>query len=231
MKLAIMQPYFLPYIGYWQLMGAVDEFIVYDNIQYIKEGWVNRILVNGEWDYVTIPLKRDSPYLNIRDRLLARSWADERITLLNRITAAYGKAPYFEAVLPSVKEILFYEEDNLFEFLLHSLYIIKEYLEIHTPFVISSMVDINHWLKSDKKVLAICTARGADTYYNPIGGVNLYDKREFQAAGIDLHFLRARSFHYKQFDNAFVPSLSILDVMMFNPAKRIKTYLEYYELE
>jgi hypothetical protein len=233
MKLAIMQPYFLPYVGYWQLMNAVDEFIVYDDIQYVKEGWINRnrILVNGGDDYITIPLKKAPVALDICDRYLAESWTAERFTLFNRISAAYRKAPCFAAVLPLVREILHYDEDNLFEFLLHSLYVVKNYLEINTPFVISSMVGVGHWLKSKNKVLAICKARGAVTYYNPIGGVNLYDRMEFKAAGIDLHFLRARNFHYKQFDHAFVSSLSILDVMMFNPAERVREYLEYYELE
>src|SRR5438445_505000 len=100
MRIGIMQPYFFPYIGYFQLINAVDEFVVYDNIEFTKKGWINRnrILVNGKDAYITIPLKKDSDYLNVNERWLADVWTVERKKLLNRITESYRKAPYYESI-------------------------------------------------------------------------------------------------------------------------------------
>jgi len=225
-----MQPYFCPYIGYFQLLNAVDEFVIYDNIEYSKNGWINRnrILVNGKDSYITLPLKKDSDYLDVRDRCLAEIWLSERNTMLNRIMGAYKKAPYFNRAYPIVEECILFEEYNLFNFLLNSLSLIKEYLEIQTPFLISSSILIDHDLKAEKKVVEICKARRADSYLNPIGGVQLYSKVRFKEQGVDLHFLKTNDFSYKQFNNDFVPFLSIIDVMMFNSIEEIKEYLNSF---
>lgn len=227
MKIGIMQPYFFPYIGYFQLINAVDEFVIYDNIKYTKKGWINRnrILVNGKDSYITIPIKNDSDSLDVKERFLTDTWTVDRKKLLNRIKESYGKAPYFEMVYPLVENCVLFEEKNLFLFIYHSLNKIKEYLEIPTTFVISSTVAIDHELKSAKKVLAICKARKANVYINPIGGVELYDKENFNSRGIDLYFLKTSNFSYQQFENKFVPFLSIIDVMMFNSKKEIRKYL------
>jgi len=225
-----MQPYFLPYIGYFQLMNAVDEFVVYDNIQYTKKGWINRnrILVDGRDAYITLPLKNDSDYLDVRDRSLAESWGVEKNKMLNRIRAAYRKAPYFNSVFPMIEECILFEERNLFAFILHSLQQVKEYLNIRTPVVISSSLLIDHELKAENKVIAICKARKADAYFNPIGGIQLYSKDRFKEQGLDLHFLKTNDFKYRQFNNDFVPLLSIIDVMMFNAQEEIKEYLDSF---
>src|SRR6201997_1769206 len=146
MTLAIMQPYLFPYIGYFQLMNAVDEFVVYDNIQYTKKGWINRnrILVNGKDAYITFPLKKDSDYLDIKDRYLADDWVLERKKILNRISESYRKAASFEFVYPVIEKIILFEETNLFKFILNSLTVLKEYLSIKTLFPVSSEIDINH---------------------------------------------------------------------------------------
>lgn len=228
MKLAIMQPYLFPYIGYFQLMNAVDEFVVYDNIQYSKKGWINRnrILVNGTDAYITFPLKKDSDYLNVKDRYLSDNWAQERKKTLNRITESYRKAPYFKEVYPLLEKIVLFEENNLFKFTYNSLILLKEYLGIKTEFSISSDISIDHSLKSEKKVIEICKAKKADTYINPIGGLELYKKEEFKKEGIDIHFLKTTNVNYKQFDNNFVPMLSIIDVMMFNAMENITKMIQ-----
>lgn len=227
MKIAIMQPYFLPYIGYFQLICAVDEFVVYDNIEFTKKGWINRnrILVNGRDAYITLPLKRDSDYLDVRDRFLAESWAQEKKTMLNKIAGAYRKAPQFTLIYPLIEKIVLFEENNLFKFILHSLELTKEYLQISTPFIVTSTIPVDHGLKSEKRVMAICKARKADMYFNPIGGTQLYSKADFKNEELDLHFLKSNDFIYKQFDHDFVPWLSIIDVMMFNSRENIKQYL------
>ncbi|OGU59486.1 MAG: hypothetical protein A2V66_17195 [Ignavibacteria bacterium RBG_13_36_8] len=227
MKLAIMQPYFFPYIGYFQLMNAVDEFVVYDNIEFSKKGWINRnrILVNGKDSYITIPLRKDSDYLDVRDRYLAETWSSEKIKMLKRIIGSYRKAPRFDFVYPIIEKVILFEESNLFKFVLNSLKIVKEYLEIRTSFVISSTISIDHALKAEKKVIALCKARKATEYLNPIGGIELYEKDNFKDEGIDLQFFKTNDVRYKQFKNDFVPSLSIIDVMMFNSKEEIKEYL------
>lgn len=232
MKLAIMQPYFFPYIGYFQLINSVDEFVIYDNIEFTKKGWINRnrILVNGQDAYITLPLRRDSDYLHVCQRFLADSWAKDRKSLLSRIEAAYRKAPYYSAIFPLVKECLFFEEENLFLFIRNTLSVVNEYLQIKTPLVTSSSIAINHGLKAGEKVIAICKARLATEYINPIGGIKLYDKADFLREGIELKFLRSLDLAYEQFDNEFVPWLSILDVMMFNSVETIQTYLSFYEM-
>ncbi|MEK7954052.1 WbqC family protein [Luteolibacter soli] len=233
MKLAIMQPYFFPYIGYFQLMHAVDEFIVYDNIQFTKKGWINRnrILVNGADSYIGIPLKKDSDYLNVVDRYLADVWPEEQKSLLNRLTGSYRKAPHFESVFPLIKEIIQSEERNLFGFLLSSLVKVKNHIGITTPLIVSSSLAIDHALRSEEKVMALCKARNAQVYMNPIGGVELYSKESFRGDGIELQFLKADNIQYPQFSNEFVPFLSIIDVLMFNSQERVRDFLNQYTLQ
>jgi len=233
MKIAIMQPYFFPYIGYFQLMNAVDEFIIYDNIEYTKKGWINRnrILVNGGASYITLPLKKDSDYLDIRGRRMADIWSLERKKMLNRIAGAYHKAPFFEAVYPLIEDIILFEGVNLFNFIHNSLLLVNKYLEIKTHLVVSSMLSIDHQLKAEKKVIKICETRGASVYINPIGGLHLYNRSNFKDKGIELFFIKVKDLTYRQFENKFVPYLSIIDVMMFNSVKKTQKYLKtFYSL-
>jgi hypothetical protein len=229
-KIAIMQPYFFPYIGYFQLINAVDEFVVYDNIEFTKKGWINRnrILVNGKDLYITIPIKKDSDYLDIRERSLSEIWGNEKKAMLNRIMGIYKKAPLFECVFPIIKKCIIFNEYNLFNFIFNSLNLIINYLEIQTPLLVSSSILIDHDLKAENKVIAICKARKANFYLNPIGGVKLYDRDRFKEEGINLKFLKTNDFSYKQFNNDFVPFLSIIDVMMFNSKEKIKEYLDSF---
>ncbi len=232
MKLAIMQPYLFPYIGYFQLMNAADEFVVYDNIKYTKKGWINRnrILVNGSDAYINFPLKKDSDYLDVKDRYLAEIWPQERQKLLNKLKESYRKAPYFEQAYAVIEKCILFEDMNLFAFILNSLTVIKNYLDISTPFVVSSTIAIDNSLKAQDKVMAICQSKKANVYINPIGGVELYNKEDFTKSGIELFFLKTGTIEYKQFDNAFVPYLSIIDVIMFNAKEEIKKYLSLYSL-
>lgn len=228
-----MQPYFFPYIGYFQLMNAVDEFVVYDNIQYTKKGWINRnrILLNGKIETISLAIKKDSDYLDIRDRCLADNWIKERSSILNRLKSSYQKAPYFIPTYTLVEKILKQDSVNLFEFLFNSLQLIKEYLHIPTPLIISSQVPVDHTLKSSERVLAICKALQANQYINPIGGTELYTKEHFLKNGVALQFLRTQAHHYQQFNKEHVPYLSIIDVMMFNSQEALKDLLQEYILE
>jgi hypothetical protein len=228
MRLAVMQPYFFPYIGYFQLINEADEFVIYDNIEFTKKGWINRnrILVNGKDAYITLPLRKDSDYLDVRGRYLADTWTAERSKMLNRIRESYRRAPQYNRVYPVIENAILFEDRNLFNFILHSLCQINGYLGISTSVVISSTIEMNHELKAGEKVIELCKARGADSYLNPIGGIELYSRETFKNAGIGLQFLKSDYHSYKQFNNEFIPWLSIIDVMMFNDGEEIKKMLD-----
>jgi len=223
MRVAIMQPYFLPYVGYYQLIGAVDVFVVYDHIKYTKKGWINRnrILQNGKDATFSLPLKHDSDFLDVCQRELSPDF--KRDKLLNQIRGAYQRAPHFAQTFPLIEEIVRFEDPNLFRFLHHSIVRTCGHLGLRTEIRISSGVSINPDLKNQDKVLALCGALGADTYVNAIGGRELYSKEPFRERGIDLKFIQSNPFEYPQFGDPFVPWLSIVDVMMFNPPDAIRT--------
>lgn len=231
-RVAIMQPYFLPYIGYFQLIKSVDEFILYDNIQYTKKGWINRnrILINGSDRLITLPVKKDSDYLNVVDREISDTWNTDKKSLLNLIKSSYSKAPYFRETYELLEECLAVEHTNLFEFIHQTLLKINRYVEIETPITISSTISIDHSLKSEEKVLSLCKAVGATMYINAIGGQHLYSKDRFAAHKIQLQFIKSDTIQYSQFNNNFVPWLSIVDVLMFNSKEQINKYLNEYTL-
>jgi hypothetical protein len=216
-------------------MNAVEEFILYDNIEYTKKGWINRnrILVNGQDSLIAVPLKKDSDYLQVKDRYLADLWPNERKKLINRITEAYRKSPYFQQVFPLIEQILNFQDLNLFAFILNSLEGLRDYLEIKSRFIISSSIPIDHQLKAQDKVIALCKARSATQYINPIGGLELYDQDSFRENGMLLKFIKTSDVNYQQFGNTFIPMLSIIDVMMFNSVEKIREFLntgfEYIE--
>lgn len=231
MKLAIMQPYFLPYIGYFQLIAASDVFIVYDNIKYTKKGWINRnrMLQNGADVIFSLSLKKDSDSLDIVERELASDF--NRDKLLNQFKGAYRRAPYFDQTFPLIEQLVRYEEANLFRFLHHSIVKICDHFGITTDIRISSDIAIDHALQNQEKVIALCEATGARTYVNAIGGMELYSRETFQQKGIELKFIKSKPFEYAQLGNEFVPWLSIIDVMMFNPLDTNRTCITTnYEL-
>lgn len=232
MKLGIMQPYFMAYIGYYQLINSVDKFIIYDNIQYTKKGWINRnrILSNNTDYLITLPLKKDSDYLNIIDRKLSESWVNDKNKTLNIIKSSYKKSPYFDDVYPLISDCINNSETNLFKYIYDSVLVIKKYLDINTEIIISSELNIDHNLKSQDKVISLCLNQNADVYINSIGGVELYNKETFKEKGIELNFIKTNPIKYNQFKNEFVPWLSIIDVLMFNSKDTVKNYLNEYTL-
>jgi hypothetical protein len=216
-----MQPYFLPYIGYFQLISSVDQFVIYDNIKYTKKGWINRnrYLQNNKAEVFTLPLQKEPDSLDICRRHLSIDFDKEK--LIRKFEGAYYHAPYFKETIHFLRKIIRYEENNLFDFIHHSLVETCRYLGIASRIIVSSNVDINHELKAQERVLAMCTALGAKDYINPVGGVDLYSREKFHEAGIQLFFIQSRFPDYPQFGADFIPSLSIIDVMMFNPIETV----------
>ena len=133
-KISIMQPYFMPYIGYFQLINSCDEFIIYDNIQYTKKGWINRnrILSNGQDHLITLPIKKDSDYLNVIERELSQSWINDKNKILNIIKSSYTKSPHFQETFELILKCFNNPEINLFKFIYDSIVLINDYLEIKT---------------------------------------------------------------------------------------------------
>ena len=231
-RIAIMQPYFLPYLGYWQLMNCVEKFVAYDDVQFTKKGWIhrNRHLNNGKDQVFTLPLKKDSDYLDVVDRSVSDSWEVEKDKLKRKIEGAYKKAPYFRQVMPVFEACIDYQGSNLFDFVFNSIRIVKETLGISTELLVSSEISDSKHLKSQERVLEICRAIEATEYVNPIGGYELYDKRDFEEKGVNLWFHKVGNVTYDQMQNEFFPNLSILDALMFIGVEGVQGELENFEL-
>lgn len=231
-KVAIMQPYLFPYIGYFQLLNAVDIFVLFDDVNYINRGWINRnrILLNGKPHLFTIPLHKASQNKLINEIEIMNH---EKITnkLLRLIEHAYSKAPYFNDVYPLINNVLNYREKNLSRFIENSIKKINEYMGISTKILISSNLKKNNALKGQDKILEICKFLGANCYINPIGGMQLYDEKRFSDENILLEFIKPEEVHYRQFkSDEFIPNLSIIDLLMFNSKTDISILLSKYTL-
>ena len=218
MKLAIMQPYFLPYLGYFQLMASVNKFVVYDDVNFIKRGWVNRnnLLVNGQANLVTIPLSNGKRDVLIRDVIVSSADSSWRAKIIKTIQLSYSKAPMFEEVFPRIEEILMSSETSISRLNVQALKWVCRYLSIPVEIVESSEVYSNRGLERSVRLADICVQEGADHYINASGGRQLYDQTMFDPFGIKLCFLEPEVMPYEQGNSDFVPGLSILDVLMYN---------------
>ena len=228
MRLGIMQPYFFPYLGYWQLLANVDKYVVYDDVTYIKGGWINRnnFLINGQKNLLTMRLEKASSYTLIKDIAIK----DDFVKFLKTIEMGYKKAPFFEDIFRLLKDICQCPDKKLGQFLFNSHIKICEYLGIDTELILNSSLEKHAELKGKDKVISICKQLGADEYINAIGGQELYDKKEFAENGIRLNFLQANLREYRQLKNEFVAGLSIIDIMMFNSKEEIKEMLNDFNL-
>ena len=229
--IAIMQPYFLPYIGYFQLMAAVDKFVVLDDVNYINRGWVNRnrLLLGGVEHTFTVPLRGASQNRLICDIELVsdQNWREK---LMRTIRQAYGRAPCYVRASALLDGLVNYPSVRLDEFLLNSLRKIVDYLSLEVEIVSTSRAYKNAHLKGQKRILDICQQERADVYINPIGGVGLYDRASFTERGIQIYFLQSRPLSYPQGKSAHVSWLSILDVLMFNEPSAVRQLLAEIDL-
>lgn len=216
-RIAIMQPYFLPYIGYWQLLNSVDVFVVYDDIQFTKKGWINKnqFLLNGKATIFSLPLKSASNYLDVREREISDTFSLESKKMIRRVENAYRKAPFFNEGFDLICSVLEHPEKNLFSFILNSIEVLKNRMSIKAEIIVSSELKIPRSLKGQDRVIATCKKLGAIEYVNPIGGLKLYSNQDFDSEGITLLFQKTCNLQYPQFSHTFVPNLSILDVIMF----------------
>jgi hypothetical protein len=229
--IAIMQPYFLPYIGYFQLMAAADKFVVLDDVNYINRGWINRnrLLLNGAAHTFTIPLRGAS-----QNRLICELELDNtqgwREKLLRTIRQAYGKAPCFTQASTLIESIINYPSLRLDAFLLNSLREIGRYLSLEVKIAETSSSYNNSHLKGQERILDICRQEQANVYINPIGGADLYDRSRFAEQALSLYFLRSRPIGYAQGKGEHVARLSIMDVLMFNEPAIVRRLLTEFDL-
>lgn len=235
MKLAIMQPYLFPYIGYFQLINLVDKFVVYDDVNFIKKGWINRnyILVDGKPYLFSLPLNNQSQFSKINkiyiNSILFDSWKKKTLRTLEQ---SYKKAPFFKEIYSLVENILNigYKETDISVIATKSFIELSKYLDIKTEFVITSAIYENQELSGKERIIDICKKENALHYINPIGGKDLYDLDYFKENGLELSFIKAMPIKYNQFKNEFAPYLSIIDVLMFNSIEETKLLLNKYEL-
>lgn len=231
MCIGIMQPYFFPYIGYFQLVNAVDTFVIYDDVNYIKKGWItrNNILVNGKSFLFSISLDDVSQNKQINQITISDN-TNWRNNLLKTIEFSYKKAPFFMTAFPLIQDIILNQEKKLSNYLFYSIQKISNYFAIETNFKISSEIKKNDDLRGQDKIIEIIKKLDAKKYINPIGGIELYEKEKFINNNIKLNFIKSNTINYTQFGNDFIPWLSIIDVMMFNSPERINGFLNEYEL-
>ena len=231
MRLGIMQPYFFPYIGYWQLMNHVDQYVIYDDVNFIKGGWINRnrILNHGKVQFFNLMMRGASPNKQINQIEIE---TDERVIRKNlrMIENCYGKAPYYKQTYELICDMMFYKDANLAGFLANAIMRMAEYLGMNTKFIISSGLEKNNELHGQDKVIHICRLLGADEYYNASGGQTLYDYESFEKQGITLKFVDTGEVSYRQFGEEFIPNLSIIDVLMFNSLEDTKAYLNRFHI-
>ena len=223
-----MQPYLFPYIGYWQLINAVDKFVILDDVNYIVRGFINRnrILLNGQPYMFSIPIKKASQNKLIMDTELNFTEEDKRKFLMT-IKNAYRKAPYFHEVMPMIEKIIDNPKTDLTSYIKNSILRINQYLDIDTEILISSQMKKDNTLKAQDRIIEICKKLNADIYINPCGGRTLYNHDVFEQEGMKIFFVDTRTecIQYKQFQNGFISNMSIIDVLMFCNKDEVQRFL------
>ena len=230
MKLGIMQPYFLPHLGYFDLIYNSDKWIVFDSVQYIRKGWMNRnrILHPGKkWQYISVPIQkahRETAIYNIKIKTDAK-WQDK---IFAQLTHYKKKAPFYSEVTALLEECFSYEGDSLSGLNKHSLQVVCDYLGISfSPKVFSEMgLEFGKVSGPGDWALRISEALGADVYVNPPGGVDIFDPVAFERRGIEFVFRDITPLEYDCSPYTFVSRLSIVDVLMWNKKEAVLAYVE-----
>lgn len=230
MKLAVMQPYIFPYLGYFHLIMSSDVFVVYDDVSFIKQSYINRnnIALGGNKHRFSIPVPKSSSNIMIKDL----EYDDKNGKLLKTISQAYAKAPYYDAVFLLLKNILAYENKSINIFCMNSFLKIFEYLGVTKKIVLSSSLEYDRNAKASEKLISMCNIFDADTYINSPGGRELYDESMFSPHGVDLKFIRSELKEYKQVGCIeFIAGLSIIDVLMNNSIQDVISLLDDFTCE
>lgn len=225
MKLAIMQPYFFPYVGYYQLANLVDKFIFFDDVNYIRRGWVNRnrILISGAEKYITIPVLYAEVNAKINEIKISND-LDWRRKILQQLAHSYKKAPYYKQAFGVVERVIYSSDESLSDIAKSSIKFVFNYLGLNQNFQSSSEMSASE-NKGQARIIDICKSEGAGIYINAPGGRELYDPADFYQEKIEIRFLNIVLNEYPQFSGCFHPGLSMIDVMMFNSPEKIRQML------
>lgn len=234
MTLAIMQPYIFPYLGYYQLINAVDTFVFFDDVNYINRGWINRnnILQQGRPLKFTVPLVKASQNRLINEIAISE-YSKWRQDFLRSVETSYSKAPQFSFVYNWLNKFLTKDYLLISDLASESVKTIAELLEL--PVVFKNASSLNYKTgnnqNGEQKILRLCKILRADNYINPKNGIDLYNRDLFNSENIELKFINMHDLTYSQFrKKEFVPNLSIIDVLMFNNIPVIKELLCKYSL-
>ncbi|CAB3778808.1 hypothetical protein LMG28138_00607 [Pararobbsia alpina] len=222
-----MQPYFFPYLGYFQLMAKVNAFVLYDDVNFINRGWINRnrININGAAHMLTVPLQHASQNQLICDIAMSddSAW---RNRIVKSIQQAYARSSQFQRVFPLVERIVHHPANSLADYLLHGLTCLRDHLGLKTDIVATSRRYGNADLKAQARIVDICLRENANLYINSIGGLELYDRTHFEQQGLKLAFLTPALQPHSDAGAAFIPGLSIIDVLMHNDAASVGEHLQ-----
>lgn len=233
MAVAIMQPYFFPYLGYFQMVQAVDDFVFYDDVMFIKKGWINRnrILMQGNDFLFTVPLEKQSQNKSIRESQVA--WGPEFPgKFLSQLESAYKKSPHYEKVMPLIRQLLFQQTTSMADLAGKSIELVWQYLGQKKRFHYSSQMPDNQADGRAERLIHLTKSLGATQYINALNGQTLYDKDFFAAHGVELQFIKPTLEPYTQGKSSdFIAGLSIIDVLMWNEPSVILTMLNNYILE
>lgn len=233
MTVGMMQPYLFPYLGYFQLVNAVDIFVFADDVNFIKGGFINRnrILLKNEEYLITVPCAKKSQNKLIKEIQISERFKGYPEGLLLTIEQAYSKAPFFVDVFPIIETVFNSGIKNISALATSSIISVSKYLEINVDFKFSS-VSFSHTKGQEKSTRLINITRelGKSTYTNPIGGKHIYSKKYFESQGVLLKFLEPEFIPYAQFNDKFIPGLSIIDVMMHNSVEDLQKLLNSYKL-
>ncbi len=236
-KIAIMQPYFFPYLGYFSLIKNTDSFILFDTVQFIRHGWIerNRVLKQNEgWQYIAVPLQKHSRDTLIKDIKInnTEKWKDK---IFAQLTHYKKKSPFYKETIDVLKQGLDIDTDSITQLNYSTLGAVCKYLGITFNCQIYSEMGliIDTVTAPDEWALNICKSLGdIDEYWNPEGGVEFFETSKYTNAGINIKFIKHNLPYYSQRrgEGVFEPGLSIVDVLMFNPPEKIREMLDYYEL-
>ena len=223
-----MQPYFMPYLGYFQLMALVDKYVIFDDVNYIKRGWSarNNILVNGQKYLFSISVSGGSQNNLYTDVVISDDFSKLRKT----IEMSYKKAPYYNETIQILDNIFQFHDKRFNYFIKNSFAQILEYVNVDTDLILSSSLNNDKDLRGQEKILDICKLLHADKYINTIAGQELYNKQLFKESGVELSFLVSELSPYPQLNKEFIPGCSMIDVLMMNPVEKIKQLLNDFSL-
>lgn len=223
MKIAIMQPYFFPYIGYFNLINACENFIFYDDVNFIKNGWINRnrVLTFGNVKYITVPIENTSSFIKIKDTYIKKDmpWQNK---ILSCLSQSYKGAAFYAPSMEIIENVLKTSTTNISTLAANSVKICAEYIGIQAKFSFASECFENQHLHGEERIIDICLQENAEEYFNLPGGRNLYDKNNFKNKNITLTFIQPKIWEYNHFTPLFEPALSIIDVMMHNSPEKIR---------